>query len=296
MVLYGIALFALVALFIFLIFVVKASTQKIQNVEIKSAIAELTEEKKSHKMLGFESALVSKFSIPPTKIRWFLIAERLLLVSSAVILYIVFGVMGLVFVAAIAMAIIMNGKVQNEINKSGVSRIGETVAFMDYFVPQLAAGASSEDAFSKYMELLSPDNPLKPLLVEYYIARKSDDMNYSTPEEISDITSVFENAEYNEKLGSNNYLYIIEQAKADLFQKATYYQDFQTRIGEVIKPMKLSYYVIIPLIFLMLWSSVGDFWFTPLGWVVGVILLAIFFAFNFFCNKLTISTLRTILG
>lgn len=296
MILYILALFVLALLFIFLVLLIKGSAKKLQSEEIKSVIQELTEEQKNSKMLDFEKALVEKLNISSEKIRWFLLAERLLIISCGILLYVIFGVMGIVFMAAIAIAIVMNGKVKNAINRSGITHISDTVAFMDYFVPQIAAGASAEDAFSKFIENLEVDSPTRPSLIEYYTAKKAEDLSYETPKDIRDITSVFENAEYNERLGSDNYLYIIEQAKTDLFQKAIYYQDYQTKVGEVIRPMKLAYYGIIPLIFLMLWGSVGDFWFTPVGWITGLIILVIFFFFNFLCNKLTIKTLTTIVG
>lgn len=291
--------FSLILLAVFLILFVRGINRKKEEDDVKNVIdilASESDKKYSISMTRLEHYLVDKLKLQNDRVRAFVYTLRVLTVCLFIISYSVFGVIGVAVCIAAGILIVMENSKKDEIERSGITRIGKTVAFMDFFTPQIASGISASQAFIKYIEKLEDDDEYKPLLAEYLDAKKNGDYSYKVPDTIKDIISVYENAIYNEEMGADNYLYIIQEAKADLFQKSVYYADYNSRVGEVLKPIESAYIVGVPLIIFLLFGTVGDFWFTVYGIITAVILVVLFYAFKALCNRLAIKTLHQILG
>lgn len=289
------AVMALMILGMFLIIFIQKLNTKKSEADIREAIGVINDKEVEIKMLFFEKRLAEKLGIPKDKTKLFLTVERLLIIAIVILSYLVVGVIGLGFVVAAAGMIIMENNLKKAIYESGVTRIGETVQFMDYFTPAVSSGQSASQAFLGYIQKLNEDNPQREYLVEYWDAKSNNDYSYETPEGIKDITAIYENALYNEEKGVEDYLYIIEEAKEDLFQKSVYYNDFNARVSEVIKPISWAYYIGVPAIILMLLSVVDDFWYTLAGLITAIVIVVLFLTFKFLMNRLTISSLHKIL-
>lgn len=295
----AVVVFTLLLLIVYLILFVRGLNRKKETEEVENAIDLLVnneEQKYSEKnIFKFEHYIITKFNVPDDKIRTFVLAERAAVIALAVILYSFLGILGVTFFACIFIFIVMDNNKNDEIERSGVTHIQDTVAFMDFFTPQIASGSSATQAFNAYINKLDDDNQYKELLVEYINHKTDEDYSYETPELIKDITSVYEAALYNEKMGNSDYLYIIQEAKDTLFQKSVYYSDFNSKTLEVLKPIEMAYYIGVPAIAIMLYGSVGDFWFTIPGFITAIAVAVLFFCFKALCNKLAINTLHEIL-
>lgn len=287
---------SLLFLAVFIILFIAGLNKREQEEQVKDIISTLSESENTYsvQMNQFEHYLVSKFNIPMGRVRFFVYLLRFLGICVAIASYLYCGAFGLAIWIAGAILIIMESKKKDEIEKSGVTRIANTVAFMDHFVPQISSGASASQAFITYIQKLDEDNEYRDLLIDYWNAKKDENYVYETPNKIKDIVSVYECAAYNEEIGSTNYLGIIEESKTDLFQKSVYYADYCSKVGEVLKPIEAAYYFGVPIIIFLLLGTVGDFWFTFPGWCVALALSVLFFLFKFLCNKLAIDTLREI--
>lgn len=287
----------LILLALFLVFFVRGVNKKKDEEEVKEVISILSNDntKLNFATLGFENYLIEKLAVPRSKTRIFVYAIRTIIVCAVIALYFAIGVFALAIGASALILVFMNGKKNEAVERSGVTRIQDTVSFMDYFSPQIASGSSASQAFVSYIQKLDDDDPYKDLLVEYFDKKRNEDYSYETPDKIKDIVSVYEIALYNEDMGSDNYLYIIEEAKADLFQKSKYYADYCSKVGEVLKPIETAYYVGVPAIIIMLLGTVGDFWFTIWGWIVAILLVVLFFTFKYLCNQLAINSMHEIL-
>lgn len=189
----------------------------------------------------------------------------------------------------------MDTQLKNQIADTGVNRIDDTVSFINAFTPQISSGKAAKQAFLSYIQSLPEESHTRVLLEEYVHAKDIGDYHYVTPAHISEMTTIYENALYNEEKGVNDYLYIIEEAKQDLFQKSEYYNEYKTRCNEVLRPIEISYYVGIPVIFIALFGTFHDFWFTPWGGAAAIIVLILFFLFKFTINRLNINTLHKIM-
>lgn len=297
-ILMAVALLTLLLLSVYLVLFVHGVNKRREMEEVGSAIELLAndgEKRTTKRTMRFERFLLSRFNIPEERASAFLLAERAMIIAIAVLLYTFFGVLGItIFFCAVTFFIMDNNK-REEIERSGVTRIQDTVAFMDFFTPLIASGSSATQAFNAYLTKLDNDSPYKELLVEYIDRRSEEDYTYTTPEMIKDITSIYEAALYNEKMGSSDYLYIIQEAKDTLFQKSVYYSEFNSKTLEVLKPIELAYYIGVPAIAIMLYGSVGDFWFTLPGVLTAIAVAVLFFCFKALCNRLAIGTLHEIL-
>lgn len=287
--------FAIVVVSIFMIVFIAMANKKKEEEEVKDVINSLSGGKATFKMMAFEALIVNKLNLPNSRARIFCYTLRVLLVALVVVAYIALGIVGLAIAASALILVVMEKKKQKSIEDSGVTHISETVSFMDYFVPQLSSGTSASQAFGGYIQKLDDDNPIKPLFLEYWDAKNSGDYSYETPERIRDIVSVYETALYNEEMGSEDYLYIIEEAKMDLFTKSTYYADYNSKVSEVLTPIEYAYYIGVPVIIILLLGSVGDFWYTIPGFVTAIVLVFLFFAFKSLCNRLAVKTIKAIL-
>lgn len=297
-ILMAVALLTLLLLSVYLVLFVHGVNKRREMEEVGSAIELLAndgEKRTTKRTMRFERFMLSRFNIPEERASAFLLAERAMIIAIAVLLYTFFGVLGItIFFCAVTFFIMDNNK-REEIERSGVTRIQDTVAFMDFFTPLIASGSSATQAFNAYLTKLDNDSPYKELLVEYIDRRSEEDYTYTTPEMIKDITSIYEAALYNEKMGSSDYLYIIQEAKDTLFQKSVYYSEFNSKTLEVLKPIELAYYIGVPAIAIMLYGSVGDFWFTLPGVLTAIAVAVLFFCFKALCNRLAIGTLHEIL-
>lgn len=288
---------SLIALALFLVLLVRGINRKKEDDDVKNVIDILSKnEVYTIRMFSFEQYIVDKLKLPRERVRLFVYMLRIVIMCLFVFSYFAFGTAGVAIFLAIGILFAMENKKKYEIEKSGITRITDTVAFMDFFTPQIASGASAEQAFIRYIEKLDDKNEYRRLLLEYLDAKKNQDYSYKAPTMIKDIVSVYENAVYNEEMGSSNYLYIIKEAKADLFQKSVYYTDYNSRVSEVLKPIEFAYYIGVPFIIFILFGSIGDFWFTIYGVITSFALLILFYAFKALCNRLAIKTLHEIVG
>ena len=297
-ILMAVALFTLLLLSVYLVLFVHGVNKRREMEEVGNAIELLAnegEKSTTRRTLRFERYLIFRFNVPEDKVATFLLAERAMIIVSAVLLYTFFGVLGITIFFCVVTFFIMDNSKREEIERSGVTRIQDTVAFMDFFTPLIASGSSATQAFNAYLTKLDNESPYKELLVEYIDRRSEEDYTYVTPEMIKDITSIYEAALYNEKMGSSDYLYIIQEAKDTLFQKSVYYSEFNSKTLEVLKPIELAYYIGVPAIAIMLYGSVGDFWFTLPGVLTAIAVAVLFFCFKALCNRLAIGTLHEIL-
>lgn len=288
---------SLIALALFLVLLVRGINRKKEDDDVKNVIDILSKnEVYTIRMFSFEQYIVDKLKLPRERVRLFVYMLRIVIMCLFVFSYFAFGTAGVAIFIAIGILFTMENKKKYEIEKSGITRIADTVAFMDFFTPQIASGASAEQAFIRYIEKLDDKNEYRRLLLEYLDAKKNQDYSYKAPTMIKDIVSVYENAVYNEEMGSSNYLYIIKEAKADLFQKSVYYTDYNSRVSEVLKPIEFAYYIGVPFIIFILFGSIGNFWFTIYGVITSFALLVLFYAFKALCNRLAIKTLHEIVG
>lgn len=289
----GAVLLLLIGVYLIIFFFMlnkKKSEHEVKNV-LKTAI----EDQDEIKLFFIEQQLVNKLGVNENQIKFFIYSERILAIVLFIASFIMFGMVGLGIFVCIGIVILMDNKLKEEIYESGITRIGETVAFMDYFVPSINSGNSAYQAFLGYIAKLDPDSETRELLIEYRNHKVNRDLDYQTPQSIKTITSIYENALYNEEKGVEDYLYIIEEAKQDLFQKQQYYNDYQAKVGEVLTPISYAYYIGVPAIIFMTMGSVGDFWTTIWGLVATIILVLFFFLFKYLVNKLNINTVRKIL-
>lgn len=293
--------FAIIVIVLLICWVVGSAlflTRKRKEAKVKDILTELSTQGDGEikiKMSAIERALITKLHIKSSKVRAVVWTIRLLFLGLAAVLYGVFGFMGICFCLAAVAYMLMDAQLKNQIEETGVNRIEDTVSFINAFTPQIASGKSAKQAFLSYTQSLPVESHTKELLQEYIEAKDSDDYSYVTPTFISEITTIYENALYNEEKGVNDYLYIIEEAKADLFQKSGYYNEYLTRCNEVLRPIEISYYIGIPVIFIALFGTFRDFWFTPWGAVAALIVLGLFLAFKFTINRLNVNTLHKIM-
>ena len=293
------AIVAIVVLLAGIIAIVVAINKKHKESAIANALDSLDvlgkEEKKERFLLHFELKLMQKLNIDEEGSRLFLIIERAAIAIAVIILTMATGVLGITLVVCFVIYTIMDSRLKMKIENSGITRINDTIAFMDYFVPSIASGKSASQAFTGYIEKLDKETSTYTLLYEYWMAKDNGDISYSTPEPIKDICSIYENALYNEQKGVSDYLYIIEEAKMDLFQRSSYYNDFNSRMKEVIVPTSGAYYIGVPVIIAVLYGSFGSFWHTIWGVGTAICLVILFTLFQWLLNKLSSDTVDEIL-
>lgn len=296
---YALVFLSLLVLTIFMIFFVRGVNKKKEEEEVKDVITLLSDSNQagySIRFFGYEELLINKLNIQRQYVKIFCYVTRTLLVLAVAIAYTVFGVLGIAIALAAVVLYLMDNKKKAEIEKSGVTRISDTVAFMDYFSPVIASGQSASQAMIGYIQKLEDDNPVKDLLIEYWNAKRNEDYTYVTPAKIKDVVSIYETALYNEEIGAEDYLSVIEEAKADLFQKSVYYSDYNSKVSEVLKPVEGAYYVGVPAIIFLLLGTVGEFWYTIPGWITAAVIVLLFFCFKYLVNRLAIKTIGEILG
>ena len=288
------AIIGIVAAVLLLVIFLKGQIKRRETNEVREAFLIFSQKEESlPPCLPFERQLVEKFAIKPNRVKVFLFALRGLAVMALVATVSLFGAIGLAVYAAIIISFYMDSKVKNELAKSGVSRINDTIHFMDFFVPQIASGNSAKTALNNYINRLPETNPVKEKLVDYL--KESDNDAYKVPERIRDIVDIYKNTRYNEDMGNEDFLYIIEEAKEDLFLKSVYYTDYVSKVKEVTKPIEMAYYIGMPAIIIALFGFVGNFWFTIPGVIATIVLVFIFFLFKYLMSKLTITTLREVM-
>lgn len=291
---------AMIALVLYLILIIRGVNREKQNKDIQDAIDAMTLDNKSklkyiNKIFRHERYLVNRLGIPEDRIRTFVYAERVLVICVVIASFMLLSYVGIAFCVCAVAYVIMNNQLKDAIEQSGVDRIQDIVAFMDYFSPQIASGSSSKQAFTSYVAQLPDDSKYKPMFIEYLQARQDDDYSYKTPAAIKDITDIYEIALYNEAQGTSNYLYVIEEAKSDLFQKFQYYTQYQADASRVIGPIEKAYCIGVPFITIIVYTSLGEFWHSPWGIVAAILLIVLFIAFKYLCNKLAIDTLDQVL-
>lgn len=294
-----IGLVVIAAVVIYAIISVIIVTRKRNEAKIKDVLTELSNEGDTEtihmKMSGPEQFIVDKFHIKNTQVRYFVWTMRIIAIAAACLTFIIFGFMGIAFCGALLIWSIMDTQLKNQIAATGVNRIDDTVSFINAFTPQISSGKAAKQAFLSYIQSLPTESHTRILLEEYVHARDIGDYHYVTPAHISEMTTIYENALYNEEKGVNDYLYIIEEAKQDLFQKSEYYNEYKTRCNEVLRPIEISYYIGIPVIFIALFGTFHDFWFTGVGLVAALLVLGLFLLFKLTINRLNINTLHKIM-
>lgn len=289
----SILLFLAICVFVF-IMIIAYNKQYISSKTTK-VLNTFQKEDKHIKLFFYESQLLDRLNVNPNQVRIFIYIERILLVVLFVLSYFFIGFLGLGFVGAIAINFFFNDKTKKLIAEEGVSDIQPTLDFINFFCPTVIGGAATEQALLKYIQRLSDDDIYKLLLTEYYASKKEDgDLGYKIPDRIKIITEVYENASYNEELGIEDYLDVVEEEKKALFKKQKYYGQYQNEYNSVVNPIKMCYIVLLPLIVLMTISMTGDFWNTIFGFFTLLVVLVIYAVFQLLLYNLNKSTIKNI--
>lgn len=255
----------------------------------------MTQKDKQMKLFFIEKNIIEKLNIKAERIKPFIYLERFVIISAIIISYFIVGFVGFGFVLGVVVNLYFADKTRQLIDSEGLENIAPTLDFINFFCPTVVAGSSTEQALLKYIKKLDDDNIYKQDLMEYYTALKEDNLAYHTPEKIKDIVEVYSNAAYNEELGIDNYLAVVDEEKDSLFKKQNYYNKYKNEFDSVINPIKISYTVFLPIIVFLTLNMVGDFWKTVLGLIVILVVVIIYVAFQRLLFNLNKSTIEKIL-
>ena len=238
------------------------------------------------KTFFFESRLLKMLNLKPEKAKSFLFIERFVILVAIILIFVSYKGIALFFLGGIIVTLIFDDLNKKVIYDSGISNVPNIMNFINYFVPHINSGNSANQSFLGYIEYSGNEE-----LREYY--ENIDNPEYKIPSHLRQIIDIFDIARYNEEKGISDYVYILDELSKDMSQKQTYYNNYVSRIGE-IKPICWSYYIGVPILILVSFSSTYSFWMGIWGWICSLVLLLLFFIFKALIYKLQKNTITTI--
>lgn len=270
-----------------LAYIVFTSFYIVKLVKNRRAVHAIDYVRKEHiKTFNYEKKLLEKFKLDPDKMKLLLYIGRVAVAAILVALFIAFKGLAFTFIASIAIVIFMNDAYANVVYKANINNVPRVNNFINNFVPLVTSGRSSDQAFLSYIEYAGDEE-----LLEYF--ENKDDPEYKMHPHIRQIVDIYDIARYNEEQGVSGYTYIMEEIAKDLAQKGIYYNSFISRVGE-IKPIIWSYYIAVPLLIAVSFSTTKTFWFGFGGYIVGFILVAFFGTFKYLIFRLQKNTIESI--
>lgn len=273
---------------LFVVLVARLFTKKQRSSIIDEAFASTTSGiVKLPKMMNIERRIAEKFNLTsPHQIHVYLIAERILVAVAFVSVFVLLNWAGVALLLCGVSILVFQDMGKQAIYESGVESIGEIMSFINYFVPSIIAGNSATQAMSKYVEESRNDH-----LREWYMNNSE---SFVPDGNIKDIINIYHVAVYNESLGNNNFINILEEIQRDYTQKQRYYTNFITNMAK-IKPIEWSYFAGIPALLILGYSQTTEFWGGFGGMICGLLLAGMFCMFQFFTFRLRKSTITKIL-
>lgn len=238
------------------------------------------------KSFYFEAQLLKRLNLTENKAKVFLAIERVALIGSLVLILTLYRGVSLFFIGCILIGLIFRDLTKKAVFDSGITNIPNIMNFINYFVPHINSGNSANQSFLGYIDY-SNNNELR----EYY--ENIDNPEYKIPSHLKQIIDIYDIARYNEEKGISDYIYILDELTKDIGQKQTYYNSYISRIGE-IKPICWSYYIGVPVLIIVSFSTTYSFWMGKYGWLCSLVLLILFLIFKFLIYKLEKDTINTI--
>ena len=238
------------------------------------------------KLFFFERQILNAIGLSPEKGKVFIYTIRTLLISLFVIALISLRGLAILIFGALITVIFTEDAYKKVVYESGITNVNLIMNFINYFVPHITSGNSADQSFLSYAEHSQNEE-----LIEFYENR--DDPSYSVEPHLKQIVEIYQIAKYNEEKGISDYTYILNEMSKDFSQKQVYYNSFQGKIGE-IKPIVLSYYFGVPILIAISFKYTKTFWMSFWGFVMSVVILALFVIFRVLIFKLQKDTIRGI--
>lgn len=241
----------------------------LNNESEKKRIAE-----KNVKMMPWEAIIFRTFGIKKPS-RTLLLTERIGLASVAIILGIIFHWMAVYFVFEVIMYIWSNWKTAQVEDENGLTFIPKTNAFLDMYIPAVNNGQSVNQIMDRFV-----DQEKDPELTLWWNSENRNEID--PPLAWNDVVKIYRNGYYSEQNGNVDSAEVYQR---DIMKQMAYYNMFKEKIGE-IKPIKLCYYVFMPIILIMSWINDPSFWGGVFGIVDVILLCMLLFIFTFFMNDI----------
>ena len=236
-------------------------------------------------LFGFEKGLLEATGMQKSKAKKYIILIRIIALSLMVVIVIKFGFIALFLFCGVLILIYSNTQNKKLIESTGINYIIIVNEFLDSYIPAISSGLSNDQAMLKFVHSQNDEN-----LFSWWVNRG--DPNFELDTKWKRISEVYEMVKFNEERGINDSLPIIEQMQKDLNSKQEFYDDYESKIGE-IKPIMLSYYIGLPIILAISWKQAASFWNSIGGLVCAFALSVLFFAYEMFLSKIRKSTIET---
>lgn len=236
-------------------------------------------------LFGFEKSLLEATGMQKSKAKKYIILIRIIALSLMVVIVIKFGFIALFLFCGVLILIYSNTQNKKLIESTGINYIIIVNEFLDSYIPAISSGLSNDQAMLKFVHSQNDEN-----LFSWWVNRG--DPNFELDIKWKRISEVYEMVKFNEERGINDSLPIIEQMQKDLNSKQEFYDDYESKIGE-IKPIMLSYYIGLPIILAISWKQAASFWNSIGGLVCAFALSVLFFAYEMFLSKIRKSTIET---
>lgn len=274
----------LIALLVYTIVVVVYAKNSAQRKELESLMSNT--QKYEMKTFHYEDEILKKLQIKPNSVKFVIYVERFIVVSLLIVAFYYLRGLALAALGAIVIAITADQAYKKVLYESGITNIPRVMNFINYFVPHINSGNSADQSFLGYVEYSGDED-----LASFYENR--DNPDFKLPAHLKQIVDIYDIAKYNEEKGISNYTYILNELSEDMSQKQIYYNSFVSRISE-IKPICWSYYIAVPLLICISFKQTLDFWMAGGGYLVSIVLLALFAGFKFLIYRLQKKTIETI--
>lgn len=274
----------LIALLVYIVVVIIYTKNNAQRKEIENLMLE--NHNYGMKTFHYEDEILKKLQVKANSVKFVIYIERFIILSFLIVSFYYLRGLALAAFGAIIIAISTDQAYKKVLYESGITNIPKVMNFINYFVPHINSGNSADQSFLGYVEYSGDEE-----LAEYYENRNNPD--FKLPPHLKQIVDIYDIAKYNEEKGINNYTYILNELSEDMAQKQIYYNSFVSRISE-IKPICWSYYVAVPILIVVSFKQTLDFWMNGGGYVVSIVLLALFAGFKVLIYKLQKKTIETI--
>ena len=239
-------------------------------------------EEESIHLFAFEKIIFTMFHIrKPSKV--IVMTERISLAAAAVIMGFLFHYLAIYFVFEVVMYLYSVNKAKKVEDDNGLTSIPKTNAFLDMYIPAVNNGQSVNQIMDRFVT-----QEKDPELTLWWSSENRDEID--PPLEWNDVIKIYKNGYYSEQNGNEDSAEVYQK---DIMKQMTYYNNFKEKIGE-INPIKLCYYIFMPIILVMSWINDSAFWSGIFGLADTILLCILLFIFTFFisdlhketCNKL----------
>lgn len=232
------------------------------------------EKNKGVKLFFWEEIIFKMFHIknPSTMI---VIMERLLLCAVILIMGFTFHYLAIYFVFEIIMFVYSKNKEKKVEDDNGLTYIPKTNAFLDMYIPAVNNGQSVNQIMDRFV-MQEKD----PELTLWWESPDRDEIE--PPLAWNDVIKIYKNGYYSEQNGNEDSAEVYQK---DIMKQMVYYNNFKEKIGE-INPIKMCYYIFMPIILIISWINDPLFWSDIFGLVDTIVLCMLLFMFTFFITNL----------